>query len=88
MTDKPVLPDPDIPQDPGIPGTKLPEQIPPRNKPNVDPVPDTAPPDVDDEGHMAPPGRAAGQESKERIGMHDAGEHMTLWGSPAQIQTS
>ena len=56
MTDKPVLPDPDIPQDPGIPGTKLPEQVPPHNTPKVERVPDTGPPDVDDEGHMAPSG--------------------------------
>ena len=55
MTDKPAPPDPDIRQDPGIPGTKLPEQIPPHDSPKVERVPDTGPPDVDDEGHMAPP---------------------------------
>jgi hypothetical protein len=53
-------PDPDISQDPGIPGTKTPEELPPHDAPEVERVPDTGPPDVDDEGHMAPerPNRA------------------------------
>jgi hypothetical protein len=62
-TDEPDLPDPGIPQDPGIPGTKLPEQIPPHDRPHVERVPDTGPPDVDDEGHMAPPERSTGKEA-------------------------
>jgi hypothetical protein len=65
MTEKPVLPDPVIAQDPGIPGTKLPEQVPQRDKPKVERVPDTGPPDVDDEGHLAPPeGRTAGDTTR------------------------
>ncbi len=51
--------DPDIPQDPGIPGTKTPEQLPPEDEPEVERVPDPAPPDADDEGQMAPPAPAA-----------------------------
>jgi hypothetical protein len=47
-------PDPDLPQDPGIPGTKRPEQLPPEDEPEVERVPDTNEPDVDDEGSMAP----------------------------------
>ena len=59
-------PDPDIPQDPGIPGTKTPEQLPPDDDPEVERVPDTGPPDVDDEGHMAPerPNRARRAEAR------------------------
>jgi hypothetical protein len=48
-------PDPDLPQDPGIPGPKAPEQLPPQDEPEVGRVPDSAQPDADDEGHMAPP---------------------------------
>ncbi len=51
-------PDPDIPQDPGIPGTKTPEQLPPDDDLEVERVPDADQPDVDDEGHMAPPRRS------------------------------
>ena len=46
--------DPDIPQDPGIPGTKVPEELPPDEEREVERVPDADQPDVDDEGHMAP----------------------------------
>ena len=45
-------PDPDIPQDPGIPGSKAPDELPPDDEPEVDNVPDVGEPDVDDEGHM------------------------------------
>jgi hypothetical protein len=45
----------DLPQDPGIPGLKVPEELPPEEKPRVERVPDTGPPDFDDEGHLAPP---------------------------------
>jgi hypothetical protein len=45
----------DIPQDPGIPGWKTPEQLPPQDEPQVERVPDSDMPDVDDEGQMAPP---------------------------------
>jgi hypothetical protein len=48
-------PDPDIPQDPGIPGPKTPEQMPPDDEPAVADVPDAEQPDADDEGHQAPP---------------------------------
>ena len=54
MSSERDLPDPDLPQDPGIPGSKLPEQLPPQDEPEVDRVPDSDQPDVDDEGHMAP----------------------------------
>jgi hypothetical protein len=47
-------PDPDLPQDPGIPGTKAPEELPPQDEPEVERVPDSDQPDVDDEGQMAP----------------------------------
>jgi len=46
--------DPDIPQDPGIPGTKTPEQLPPDQELEVERVPDADQPDADDEGHMTP----------------------------------
>ena len=49
--------DPDIPQDPGIPGPKTPEQLPPEDEAGVDDVPDAEQPDADGEGHMAPPRR-------------------------------
>ena len=50
--------DPDIPQDPGIPGPKTPEQLPPEDESDVDDVPDAEQPDADGEGHMAPPRRS------------------------------
>ena len=47
--------DPDLPQDPGIPGSKTPEQLPPDDEePEVERVPDAEQPDVDDAGHQAP----------------------------------
>jgi hypothetical protein len=55
MTAEPELPDPDLPQDPGIPGVKTPAQLPPDDEPEVERVPDPGAPDTDDEGHMAPP---------------------------------
>jgi len=48
-------PDPDLPQDPGIPGPKTPEQVPPDDEPEVAEVPDAEQPDADDEGHQSPP---------------------------------
>ena len=48
-------PDPDIPQDPGIPGPKTPEQVPPDDELDVADVPDAEQPDADDEGHQSPP---------------------------------
>jgi hypothetical protein len=47
-------PDPGLPQDPGIPGEKTPEELPPQEEPEVARVPDSEQPDVDDEGEMAP----------------------------------
>ena len=47
-------PDPAVPQDPGIPGWKTPEELPPQDEPEVADVPDSELPDVDDEGHMDP----------------------------------
>jgi hypothetical protein len=55
MSGEPDRPDPDIPQDPGIPGTKIPEELPPQDEPEVERVPEAEQPDADDEGHMAPP---------------------------------
>jgi hypothetical protein len=55
MSNEPERPRADIPQDPGIPGSKVPEELPPQNKPHVKKVPDTDPPDMDNEGLMAPP---------------------------------
>jgi hypothetical protein len=43
-----------VPQDPGIPGEKTPEELPPQDEPEVERVPDSGLPDVDDEGAMAP----------------------------------
>lgn len=54
MSAEPERPDPDLPQDPGIPGSKRPEELPPQRNPEVDDVPDAEQPDVDDEGNMAP----------------------------------
>jgi hypothetical protein len=39
-------------QDPGAP---KPEELPPDDESSPDQVPDSEQPDVDDEGHMAPP---------------------------------
>jgi hypothetical protein len=47
-------PDPDIPQDPGIPGPKVPEEMPPQDEPVVEEAAESEHPDADDEGHMAP----------------------------------
>jgi len=55
MPDEREWPDPDIPQDPGIPGLKTPEQLPPEGEPEVARIPDAEQPDADDGGHMAPP---------------------------------
>jgi hypothetical protein len=55
MHDEREWPDPDIPQDPGIPGLKTPEQLPPEEELEVPRVPDADQPDADGEGHMAPP---------------------------------
>jgi hypothetical protein len=48
--------DPDLPQDPGIPGRKAPEELPPQDDPQVDEVPDSDIPDYDEEGSRAPKG--------------------------------
>ncbi|HEU4972285.1 MAG TPA: hypothetical protein VFT35_10235 [Gaiellaceae bacterium] len=48
-------PDPDLPQDPGIPGSKPPEELPPDDAPEIGEVPDAEQPDMDDEGQVAPP---------------------------------
>jgi len=53
MSDRP---DPDIPQDPGIPGQKVPEELPPQDEPFVENVPDSPMPDYDEEGSRAPKG--------------------------------
>ncbi len=45
--------DPDIPQDPTIPGSKVPEELPPEEEPDVERVPDSDLPDAGEEGHMA-----------------------------------
>ena len=55
MTAEREWPDPAIPQDPGIPGPKTPEQLPPDDEPDVERVPDAEQPDADSEGEMAPP---------------------------------
>ena len=54
MSNEPETPDPDLPQDPGIPGAKVPAELPPQDEPEVERVPDLGEPDVDDGGHMAP----------------------------------
>jgi hypothetical protein len=54
MRDNGDWPDPDLPQDPGIPGTKTPEQLPPDEEPDVEDVRESEQPDADDEGHQAP----------------------------------
>ncbi len=55
MPDERDWPDPDLPQDPGIPGPKVAEELPPDDEPEVGEVPDAEQPDVDDEGQVAPP---------------------------------
>ena len=56
MTADGERPDPDLPQDPGIPGPKSPEELPPDDEEaDVEDVPDSGGPEVDREGHMAPP---------------------------------
>ena len=52
--------DSDIPQDPGIPGTKVPEQLPPQDEPEVERVPDSGQPDYDEEGSRNPKGTTSG----------------------------
>ena len=61
MTDEREWPDPDIPQDPGIPGPKTPEQLPPDDDPDVERVPDAEQPDADTEGAMTPPRSGDGE---------------------------
>jgi hypothetical protein len=48
--------DPNIPQDPGIPGTKVPEELPAQDEPEVERVPDADQPDYDEEGSRKPSG--------------------------------
>ena len=59
--------DPDLPQDPGIPGPKEPQQLPAEedegsapghlpSEPEVERVPDAGQPDYDEEGSRAPKG--------------------------------
>jgi hypothetical protein len=48
--------DPDLPQDPGIPGPKVPEELPPQDEPEVERVPDSDQPDYDEEGSRNPKG--------------------------------
>ncbi len=55
MSEERERPEPDIAQDAGIPGSKVPEELPPQKESHVEQVPDTGPPDTDDEGQMAPP---------------------------------
>jgi hypothetical protein len=50
--------DPEIPQDPGIPGWKTPEETPPHEEPEVEEVPDSDMPDYDEEGSRQPKGQA------------------------------
>jgi len=50
MSGEPETPDPELPQDPGIPGWKTPEQLPPQDEPEVEDVPDSPMPDYDEEG--------------------------------------
>ena len=57
MSGEPDRPDPDIPQDPGIPGSKEPDELPPQDEPEVEDVPDSDLPDYDEEGHIAPSGK-------------------------------
>jgi hypothetical protein len=48
--------DPDLPQDPGIPGPKAPEELPAQEEPEVEQVPDSDMPDYDEEGSREPKG--------------------------------
>jgi hypothetical protein len=48
--------DPELPQEPGIPGQKTPEQLPPQPAPEVEGVPDADQPDYDEEGSRSPKG--------------------------------
>jgi hypothetical protein len=48
--------DPEIQQDPGIPGSKTPDQVPPQDEPEIERVPDADQPDYDEEGSRAPKG--------------------------------
>jgi hypothetical protein len=48
--------DPDLPQDPGIPGPKVPEELPQQDDPEVERVPDSDMPDYDEEGSRNPKG--------------------------------
>jgi hypothetical protein len=50
----PETPDEDIPQDPGIPGHRVPEQVPDESPLTPEPAPEgeePRPDDLDDEGH-------------------------------------
>jgi hypothetical protein len=52
----PQTPDPDIPEDPGIPGHREPEQLPAESPPSPEPAPEgpePRPDDLDDEGHRS-----------------------------------
>ena len=57
--------DPDIPQDQGIPGSKVPAELPPQEEPEVEGVPDADQPDYDEEGSRAPSGEPDPDTSKE-----------------------
>ena len=48
--------DPEIPQEPGIPGSKTPDELPSKDEPEIEPVPDADQPDYDEEGSRAPKG--------------------------------
>jgi hypothetical protein len=59
--------DPDLPQEPGIPGQKIPDEVPAEgdeaggpgplpSEPEVERVPDSGAPDYDEEGSRAPKG--------------------------------
>ena len=50
--------DPEIQQDPGIPGSKTPDQLPPQDEPEIERVPDADQPDYDEEGSRSAEGRA------------------------------
>ena len=48
--------DAEVQQDPGIPGSKTPDQLPPHDEPEIERVPDADQPDYDEEGSRAPKG--------------------------------
>ena len=48
--DVPETADPGIPQDPGIPGPRAPDELPPHEGPEIERVPDSEQPDFDEEG--------------------------------------